>query len=81
MATPVSIMTIFTVYLLLVWLGPRMMKHYKPVQLHNVLIAYNLFMVLLSAYMFYEVRRLYAWGFFSGEGRGVCYENSICSMK
>uniref|UniRef100_A0A146LEX3 Elongation of very long chain fatty acids protein n=1 Tax=Lygus hesperus TaxID=30085 RepID=A0A146LEX3_LYGHE len=34
--------------------GPRFMENRKPFQLKNVLIAYNLFQVIFSAWLFYE---------------------------
>lgn len=37
------------------YLGPRLMRDRKPVELRNVMIAYNAFQVLLSGYNFYEV--------------------------
>lgn len=53
--SPVPISCIFLCYLLLVWLGPKMMAGRQPVNLRPVLIVYNFAMVGLSAYMFYEV--------------------------
>lgn len=35
--------------------GPTYMRDRKPLQLTKTLFYYNLFQVLLSAYMFYEV--------------------------
>ncbi|XP_024946898.1 elongation of very long chain fatty acids protein AAEL008004 isoform X5 [Cephus cinctus] len=42
------------VYLVKV-LGPKIMENRKPFQLKNVLIAYNLFQVIFSAWLFYEI--------------------------
>ena len=53
--SPVPVTVIFLVYLILVWAGPRLMKHREPVDLKVVLIVYNFAMVGLSAYMFHEV--------------------------
>jgi hypothetical protein len=36
-------------------LGPRFMENRKPFQLKSILIFYNLFQVLFSAWLFYEV--------------------------
>ena len=47
--------TISLLYLLVVWLGPLFMKGRQPFQLKWVLVVYNLGMVGLSVYMFYEV--------------------------
>ena len=56
MYSPVPVAVIFLVYLCVVWVGPRLMKHREPVDLKAVLIVYNFAMVVLSAYMFHEVR-------------------------
>lgn len=53
--SPVPVSLIFLVYLCVVWVGPRLMKHRQPVDLRVVLIVYNFAMVGLSAYMFHEV--------------------------
>lgn len=39
-------------------LGPKLMENRKPFQLKNVLIVYNLFQMVFSAWLFYEVRSL-----------------------
>lgn len=43
------------VYLVKV-LGPKFMENRKPFQLKELLIAYNLFQVIFSTWLFYEVR-------------------------
>lgn len=53
--SPVPVSLIFLVYLCVVWVGPRLMKHRQPIDLRAILIVYNFAMVGLSAYMFYEV--------------------------
>lgn len=53
--SPVPVSLIFLLYLCVVWVGPRLMKHREPVDLKLVLIIYNFAMVGLSAYMCYEV--------------------------
>jgi len=35
--------------------GPRFMANRKPMELRNILIAYNLFQVIFSSWLFYEV--------------------------
>ncbi|KAF3858523.1 hypothetical protein F7725_011724 [Dissostichus mawsoni] len=52
--SPVPISSIFLCYLLIIWLGPKLMKNRQPVNLKPILIVYNFAMVCLSAYMFYE---------------------------
>lgn len=51
---PTLIACLSYVYLVKV-LGPRLMENRKPFQLKNVLIAYNAFQVVFSAWLFYEV--------------------------
>jgi len=46
---------IFLCYLVIIWLGPKLMTHREPVNIKAILIIYNFSMVCLSAYMFYEV--------------------------
>ena len=44
------------VYLAVVALGPRLMKDRLPLSLQAPIVVYNLGLVLMSAYMCYEVR-------------------------
>lgn len=55
--SPVPVTLIFTSYLLLVALGPSCMRQRRRLELRAALLAYNLAMVALSSYMFYEVSR------------------------
>uniref|UniRef100_A0A672HI85 Elongation of very long chain fatty acids protein n=1 Tax=Salarias fasciatus TaxID=181472 RepID=A0A672HI85_SALFA len=52
--SPVPISCIFFCYLIIIWVGPKLMAKREPVNLKPVLIVYNFAMVCLSAYMFYE---------------------------
>ncbi|KAE8578240.1 hypothetical protein XENTR_v10023414 [Xenopus tropicalis] len=52
--SPVPVILIFAVYLVLVALGPRLMDKREAFTLRSVLLIYNLALVGLSAYMFYE---------------------------
>nr|XP_061790358.1 elongation of very long chain fatty acids protein 4-like [Nerophis lumbriciformis] len=52
--SPVQMGTIVTMYLVMVWAGPRLMRHREPVDLRKFLILYNMAMVGLSVYMFHE---------------------------
>uniref|UniRef100_A0A669DP75 Elongation of very long chain fatty acids protein n=2 Tax=Oreochromis TaxID=8139 RepID=A0A669DP75_ORENI len=45
-------------YLLIVWMGPKYMKHRQPYSCRAVMVFYNLGLTLLSFYMFYEVNEL-----------------------
>lgn len=42
-------------YLLIVWIGPKYMKHRQPYSNRGLLVLYNLGLTLLSFYMFYEL--------------------------
>lgn len=55
--SPVPVTLVFTSYLLLVALGPSCMRQRRRLELRALLLTYNLAMVALSSYMFYEVRR------------------------
>lgn len=44
-----------TIYLLIVWLGPKYMKNRQPLACRRILVVYNLGLTLLSLYMFCEV--------------------------
>uniref|UniRef100_A0A8C5Q9D7 Elongation of very long chain fatty acids protein n=1 Tax=Leptobrachium leishanense TaxID=445787 RepID=A0A8C5Q9D7_9ANUR len=52
--SPAPVILIFSVYLVLVALGPRLMGSREPFTLHYVLLIYNVALVGLSVYMFYE---------------------------
>ncbi|KAF3842170.1 hypothetical protein F7725_024121, partial [Dissostichus mawsoni] len=43
------------IYLLIVWKGPKYMKHRQPYSSRGLLVLYNLGLTLLSFYMFYEL--------------------------
>lgn len=60
--SPVPISCIFLCYLVVIWVGPKLMAKRQPVNLKPVLIVYNFAMVCLSAYMFYEVPLHCMWG-------------------
>ncbi|XP_014404773.1 PREDICTED: elongation of very long chain fatty acids protein 5 isoform X2 [Myotis brandtii] len=44
-----------TIYLLIVWLGPKYMKNRQPLACRRILVVYNLGLTLLSLYMFCEL--------------------------
>ncbi|XP_060788576.1 ELOVL fatty acid elongase 8b isoform X2 [Neoarius graeffei] len=52
--SPVPVFCIFLCYLAIIWLGPKLMRNRKPLDLKLVLIVYNFAMVCLSVYMFHE---------------------------
>lgn len=58
MQSPWPTLSISTLYLLFVWLGPKWMKDREPFQMRSVLIIYNFGMVLLNLFIFREVSLL-----------------------
>lgn len=59
MGTPVSMSAILLAYLFFVlFAGPKFMANRKPFQLKEAMIIYNLSLVVLSAYIVYEVRTM-----------------------
>ncbi|XP_074967596.1 very long chain fatty acid elongase 4-like isoform X3 [Phalacrocorax aristotelis] len=52
--SPLPVMLLFAVYLFVVALGPFYMRKREMLKLRGLLIAYNLAMMTLSSYMFYE---------------------------
>ncbi|KAB0795156.1 hypothetical protein PPYR_11995 [Photinus pyralis] len=55
MSSPFPTLAICSLYAygVKVW-GPKLMEHRKPFELKNVLIAYNLFQVIISFWLFYQ---------------------------
>lgn len=51
---PLPLLVIWLVYLASVFLGPRLMRPFKPLDLKAVIFFYNIALVGLSGYMFYE---------------------------
>ncbi|XP_077034544.1 very long chain fatty acid elongase 4-like isoform X1 [Agelaius phoeniceus] len=52
--SPLPVILVFTSYLFIVALGPSCMRQRQRLELRALLLAYNLAMVALSSYMFYE---------------------------
>lgn len=56
MQSPIEMTSILVAYVFFaVYVGPRLMANRKPLRLNAAMIAYNLSMVLLNAYIVYEV--------------------------
>ncbi len=53
---PTPMLVAAYVYIVKIW-GPRFMKDRKPYNLDTFLIYYNLFQVILSAYLFIQALR------------------------
>ncbi|XP_015185200.1 PREDICTED: elongation of very long chain fatty acids protein AAEL008004 isoform X3 [Polistes dominula] len=62
-------------------LGPKLMENRKPFQLTNVLIFYNLFQVIFSAWLFHECLMGGWWGHYSFRCQPVDYSNSPTAVK
>ncbi|KAL1464749.1 hypothetical protein WDU94_004367 [Cyamophila willieti] len=63
MSSPVPTILICLTYVYIVKvLGPKLMANRKPFVLREVLIVYNLFQVIFSAWLFYEVSYLFLKG-------------------
>ena len=56
MATPWPTIALVGMYLFVVKVGPKIMETRKAYNLREVLIVYNFALLLLSAWMMYEVR-------------------------
>lgn len=73
--------TISLLYLLTVWVGPMSMRDKQPFQLKWVLVCYNLGMVLLSVYMFYEFVVTSLLSNYSYVCQPVDYSNSELALR
>ncbi|XP_035723144.1 elongation of very long chain fatty acids protein AAEL008004-like isoform X3 [Vespa mandarinia] len=62
-------------------LGPKLMENRKPFQLTNVLIIYNLFQVIFSAWLFHECLMGGWWSHYSFHCQPVDYSNSPTAIK
>ncbi|XP_075236420.1 very long chain fatty acid elongase AAEL008004-like isoform X3 [Lycorma delicatula] len=66
MSSPLPTLAICLSYVYFVKvLGPKLMENRKPFLLKNVLIAYNLFQVVFSSWLFYEMVNVCWWYYFS----------------
>ncbi|XP_072219082.1 ELOVL fatty acid elongase 8a [Leuresthes tenuis] len=79
--SPVPIICIFLCYLIIIWVGPKLMVKREPVNLKPVLIVYNFAMVCLSAYMFYEFTASSWLAGYSLLCQPVDYSNSPLAMR
>ena len=55
MSTPWSALGLVCLYLTVVMVGPQVMKKREAFQINKLLVVFNLGLVLLSLYMFFEV--------------------------
>lgn len=68
MATPIPVTMFFLAYIAIVLIGPRFMANRKPFNIKTLLFPYNVALVILSVYMFTEVRK-YIYHFKSSIGQ------------
>ncbi|XP_046670873.1 elongation of very long chain fatty acids protein AAEL008004 isoform X1 [Homalodisca vitripennis] len=83
MSSPFPTLAICLSYVYLVKvLGPRLMENRKPFELRNALIAYNLFQVIFSAWLFYELS-ISGWltGHYSLRCQPVDYSNNPRTLR
>ncbi|XP_012350815.1 elongation of very long chain fatty acids protein AAEL008004 isoform X3 [Apis florea] len=62
-------------------LGPKLMENRKPFQLKNVLIVYNLFQMVFSAWLFYESLMGGWWGHYSFRCQPVDYSDNPIAIR
>nr|XP_014354043.1 PREDICTED: elongation of very long chain fatty acids protein 4-like isoform X2 [Latimeria chalumnae] len=79
--SPVPVSVIFTLYLLAVLLGPRIMERREPLSLKHVLLVYNFLLVGLSVYMFYEFLVSSVMANYNYLCQPVDYSNSKLAMR
>lgn len=65
---PTAILCLSYVYFVKVW-GPRFMENRPAFRLKGVLLVYNLFQIVFSAWLFYEFGR---YGWLSGDYSYIC---------
>jgi len=56
--SPIPTFLYTILYLIIVFTGPKLMKHRKPFKLTWALVPYNLSMALLNLYIAVEVRQM-----------------------
>ncbi|EDL26469.1 elongation of very long chain fatty acids (FEN1/Elo2, SUR4/Elo3, yeast)-like 4, isoform CRA_a [Mus musculus] len=81
MQSPWPTISISTLYLLFVWLGPKWMKDREPFQMRLVLIIYNFGMVLLNLFIF---RELFMGSYNAGYSyicQSVDYSNDVNEVR
>ncbi|XP_076278012.1 very long chain fatty acid elongase AAEL008004 isoform X3 [Lasioglossum baleicum] len=82
MSSPFPTLFICLSYVYLVKVvGPKYMENRKPFQLKNALIAYNMFQVIFSAWLFYECLMGGWWGHYSFRCQPVDYSNNPTAIR
>ena len=81
MDDPYSSALICLVYVILVMLGPSIMKNRPPYQLKSILLVYNFLMVVASGYIFYEFLMAGWLNDYSFACQTVDYSNSPKALR
>lgn len=82
MSSPLPTLSICLSYVFVVKvLGPKLMENRKPFQLRNALIAYNLFQVIFSSWLFYECLMGGWWGEYSFRCQPVDKSHNPTAMR
>jgi hypothetical protein len=55
MPTPWAALGLVSLYLLIIMVGPKLMKKREAFRINQLLLVYNFGLILLSLYMFFEV--------------------------
>ncbi|XP_050180544.1 elongation of very long chain fatty acids protein 4-like isoform X4 [Myiozetetes cayanensis] len=79
--SPLPVTLLFSSYLLVVALGPLLMRRRRPLELRGLLLAYNLAMMALSTYMFHEFLVTSVLGNYSYLCQPVDYSQSELGMR
>ncbi|XP_027757100.1 elongation of very long chain fatty acids protein 7-like isoform X3 [Empidonax traillii] len=79
--SPLPVTLVFSSYLLVVALGPLLMRRRRPLELRGLLLAYNLAMMALSTYMFHEFLVTSVLGNYSYLCQPVDYSQSELGMR
>uniref|UniRef100_U5ETZ3 Elongation of very long chain fatty acids protein n=1 Tax=Corethrella appendiculata TaxID=1370023 RepID=U5ETZ3_9DIPT len=62
-------------------LAPKIMENRRPLDLRNILVFYNLFQTIFSAWIFYEYLQSGWWGHYSFRCQPVDYSNSPLALR
>ncbi|KAI4586241.1 hypothetical protein MJG53_004028 [Ovis ammon polii x Ovis aries] len=79
--SPLAVTLLLAIYILLVVAGPRLMSSREPLSLAAPLAAYNLSLVVLSGYMFYEFMATSLLASYSYLCQPVDYSRSELAMR
>lgn len=82
MASPLPCILLTLAYLYFVKVaGPKLMKNRAPFELRNLMIIYNLIMVIISTYLFVEMGRTIDWGRYYLKCQKLDLSNSVMAQR